>query len=137
MGLDNGIYIKQIKRDEVSKFPQFIKYEMWDNMTHDAPEVDIEIAYWRKCWGIRQAIIDTFHLDNEDASFDLDAEDISALSKTLYKFLSKEYWDENSNSIWEFDEEIDNMIQIMINLKWLQQYMISHPEIKVRFYDSY
>lgn len=137
MGLDNGIVMKKVKREDVLKFPAFVKYEMWDNMQHNAEFVDVEIAYWRKCWGIRQAVIDAFHLDEDDADFDIEAEDIPALSRALYPFLSKEYWDENSDSIWTFDEQIDKMIQILINLKWLQTYLAKYPDTEVKFYDSY
>lgn len=145
MGLDNGIIIKRVKKDKVKEIPNFVKYDVLNSYTYDffsdMPKidkdyVDIDIAYFRKCWGIRQAIIDKFHLDQNDASFTLDKEDISALIRVLISFLSKEYWDEYADSIWEFEEYAENIIQVIINLKWLETYIDSHNDV-VKFYDSY
>ena len=47
MGLDNGIYIK--KKNEEEKMELSGKNFFWGN----------EIAYWRKCYGIRRVILNT------------------------------------------------------------------------------
>ena len=136
MGLDNGIVMKKIKKENVLKFPAFVKYEMWDNMQHNAEFVDVEIAYWRKCWGIRDVIMDILHGYNQDYT-PIDQEDIQPILRHLYNFCSKEYWDENADSIWEFEDMIPNLIQQLINLTWLKDYMKEHPEVTCHFYDSY
>lgn len=136
MGLDNGIVIRRIKKENLLKFPNFIKCTAYNEDTNDNSYC-VEIAYWRKCWGIRQVIIDTFHLDADNANYVFDKEDISILIKELIPFLSKEYWEENSDSIWEFEDYVENMLQILLNLKWLETYWQENPDIKVEFYDSY
>ena len=108
----------------------------------------VEVAYWRKCWGIRDAIVNKLHLPIESEDYKLNAkfengdyklnvEDIAAIIKILKPFFSEDYWNEYADSIWEFNEYFDNMLQIMINLKWLQMYMKINPDIEVVFYDSY
>ena len=130
MGLDNGIVIRKLPEGKIKEIPNFLKIEVYGNG-------DVEIAYWRKCWGIRNDIITKLHLSDTDYSYKLDIEDIAAIIKLLSKYFSQDYWEENADSIWEFDEYFDNMLQNMLNLKWLENYMILNPDIKVEFYDSY
>ena len=129
MGLDNGIVVKNVNKKDVPNFVILPPDYRTDN--------EFEIVYWRKCWGIRNIILDTLHGYDSDYT-SIDAEDIPAIIRQLYKFCSKEYWDENAESIWEFEEAIDTMvIQAIINLKWLYSYMLEHPEVTCYFYDSY
>ena len=129
MGLDNGILIKRKSKGlNISSIPNFVKFENLEGY--------IELAYWRKCWGIRNEIIKKLHMKDDEYERSLDREDIPAIIKILYKFLSKEYWDENADSIWEFEDQVDNIIQCIINLKWLYSYM-ENNDIEIIFYDSY
>ena len=128
LGLDNGIVIKGIKREQL---PSFIKLP-WSEDYKD----EIELCYWRKCWGIRDVIMDILHGYNQDYT-PIDQEDIQPIVRHLYNFCSKEYWDENADSIWEFEDMIPNLIQQLINLTWLKDYMKEHPEVTCHFYDSY
>jgi hypothetical protein len=54
MGLDNGIVVKNLDRNNI---PNFIKLPFGWDLEKD----HIEIAYWRKCWGIRNDILDILH----------------------------------------------------------------------------
>ena len=130
MGLDNGITIRKVKKEDI---PYFVKYE---DMSEYEKEPTFEIAYWRKCWGIRQAIADVLHSDAEYVDADIDREDIPALIEALVPFLGKDYWDENADSIWEYDEQVANTRKVLINLFWLYTYMADH-DVEVHFYDSY
>ena len=136
MGLDNGICVSGLKRTDI---PNFVKLP--ETIDYDDGEVgEIDIAYWRKCWGIRNAILSTLHarIDGNNGSTDVDAEDIPAIIRDLMSFCSKEAWESKGNSIWEFEEAFENsLIQPILNLKWLHSYMLSHPKVKCRFYDSY
>ena len=76
-------------------------------------------------------------IDDNIYGFPIEREDIPAIVRELYKFLDKSYYEENADSIWEFDEIIDNLFQQIINLKWLEGYMEDHPDVEVEFYDSY
>lgn len=131
MGLDNGIRIRNIPKDY--KIPSFVNY----HLDKDEPEIEIEIAYWRKCWGIRNDIMAKLHAKDEDYKIPLDVEDIPAIERILIKYLSKEYWDDNADSIWEFEEQIEKNIGILVNLYWLESFMIECPEAEVYFYDSF
>ena len=129
MGLDNGFICKNIKCDEI---PSCVK------LPWDLGDKDIEIAYFRKCWGIRSEILAKLHCMEENDSYStVDAEDILPIVKILMRYLNKEYYDENADSIWEYDEYRDNIQQSIINLMWLKIYMEAHPDVTCYFYDSY
>lgn len=131
LGLDNGFEIKNIKKNDV---PSWIKLPWgW----HDDRERQ-EIAYFRKYWGLRGEILAKLHcMENNNSGTQVDAEDIIPLIKILMKYLDKEYYEDNANSIWEYDEAKDNIQQSIINLIWLKMYMEAHPEVECYFYDSW
>lgn len=129
MGLDNGIRIRNMPKDY--KIPSFVGHRSCYDDT------GIEIAYWRKCWGIRNDIMAKLHASDEDCEIHLDIEDIPAIERILIKYLSKEYWDDNADSIWEFEEQVENTISVLVNLYWLESFMKEHPEVEVYFYDSF
>ena len=132
MGLDNGIIIKESDkiREDLEKCPCFT----WDDIDKD----EQHFAYWRKCWGIRDAILSVLRKDhNSSGEHEVEYDDIKPILKALRPFLSKEYWDENADSIWEFEEQLDDMVNIYIRLTWLSDYMQKHKDLKVYFYDSY
>lgn len=131
MGLDNGIILKGITKEEYLKCPTVTEELI------DEEQGEFEVAYWRKCWGIRNKIIDKFHFSEEGGDFKLDPEDIPPLLKILKKFLHPGYWDDCADSIWEYDEIIDSNIDIYIRLTWVKDYLEKHPEATLEFYDSY
>ena len=67
----------------------------------------------------------------------VESEDILPIVKILMKYLDKEYYENNADSIWEYLEYKDNIQQSIINLMWLKMYMESHPGVTAYFYDSY
>ena len=131
MGLDNGIILK-VNPENISVTNKLIKL---DKTYSDNPET--EVCYWRKCWGIRNAIVKKFHFDKEGGEYKLDAEDIPAIIRILFSFYSKEEWEENADSIWEWEEFKDTLRQQILNLTWLYDYMLANPDVEVYFYDSY
>lgn len=127
MGLDNGIILKC--SDEVFKK---IPYYDTDEIGHE----DKHLAYWRKCYGIRKAILNKLH-GKDDGDTPIEAEDIPAIIRVLKPFLSKDYWEENADSIWEYEEYFDNLYKILIRLEWLKEYLKNNPNVECYFYDSY
>lgn len=128
MGLDNGFVCKNIKRNEV---PTWVKLP-WERNDY------CEIAYFRKYWGLRSEILAKLHCtEDNDSSTQVDAEDIIPLVKVIMQYLDEEYYEDNANSIWDFDEAKSNIQQSIINLIWLKSYMDTHPETECYFYDSY
>lgn len=98
----------------------------------------IELIYFRKCWGIRGEILAKLHcVEDNDSETPVESEDILPIVKILMKYLDKEYYEDNADSIWEYPEYKDNIQQSIINLMWLKMYMESHPEVTAYFYDSY
>ena len=128
MGLDNGFICKNIKRDEI---PSYVKWP------EDGRDEDVEIAYFRKCWGIRGEIIRLLHVKDDEYKIPVEKEDIIPIVKILMKYLDREYYDENADSIWEYDEYKENIQHTIINLMWLRVYMEAHPDVTCYFYDSY
>lgn len=128
MGLDNGFICKNIKCDEISSYVR---------LPWDCRDEDIEIAYFRKCWGIRGEIIRLLHVKDDAYKIPVEKEDIIPIVKILMKYLDREYYDENADSIWEYDEYKENIQHSIINLMWLRVYMETHPDVTCYFYDSY
>ena len=131
MGLDNGAVCKNIKRNDI---PSWVKLPWgWNEKRKDQ-----EIIYFRKHWGIRGEILAKLHCtEDNDSQTPVDAEDIIPIVKILMKYLDKEYYDDNANSIWGYEDARDHIQQSIINLMWLKMYMESHPDVECHFYDSY
>lgn len=127
MGLDNGIILKC--SDEVFK-----KIPYYD--IDEIGKEDKHLAYWRKCYGIRKVILNKLH-GKDDGDTPIEAEDIPAVIRVLKPFLSKDYWEENADSIWEYEEYFDNLYMILIRLEWLKEYLKDNPNVECYFYDSY
>jgi len=125
MGLDNGIYIKKAGQDEKVKLPE--RYSFWGD----------EIAYWRKCWGIREAILEVLAENEEEYIYHISRPQLKRIIEALKLFNNKAYWDEYADSIWTFEEFKHSRRKILRNLKWLYRYMYFDPSLEVYFYDSY
>lgn len=95
-----------------------------------------EICYWRKCWGIRNAIIKWLKVDG-DGDFKLNKQDILAIIYILTYFFDEKVWDKEADSIWSFDEIRECILKQISNLYNLLAYWNSHPNLEVYFYDSY
>lgn len=131
MGLDNGFEVKGLKRSEIPSFVKYIWYDWYK------PDQDIELVYWRKCWGLREAVLKVLHGEPDRYEFKVEAEDIPAIIRAIQPFFSKEYWEEEGDSVWTFEEKFPSLIQDVINLTWLKDYLESHPDSECYFYDSY
>lgn len=98
---------------------------------------DYDITYWRKMYGLRRDIKADLHIDPDEYEYLLDAEEIDHIVKILWNYTDEEYWRENGDTFWEYREVIGNLVQSIMNLKWLAWYKRNHPEVEVYFYDSY
>ena len=131
MGLDNGLVCKNIKREDV---PTWVRLP-WGC---DESSEDCELIYFRKYWGIRGEILSKLHCRKDnDSQTPVESEDIIPIVKILMKYLDKEYYDDNADSIWEYEEAHEHIQDSIINLMWLKMYMESHPEVTCYFYDSW
>lgn len=135
MGLDNGIILKLSSK----RIPEdFTKTNAWWMSTDEdvAKDGNLDICYWRKCWGIRAAILGVLHV-GEGCEHPVEAEDLPAIRRELVKFLNPTYWEENGDSIWTYEEIYESLLDDLLNLKWLERYLKKHPEDSAFFYDSY
>ena len=76
-------------------------------------------------------------MELNDSETPVEAEDVLPIVKILMQYLNEKYYDENADSIWEYEDYKDNIQQSIINLLWLKMYMESHPDVIAYFYDSY
>ena len=132
MGLDNGFLVKGLKAQDI---PSFLILPLRRPFKFNSDD-EIEIAYWRKCWGVREAILQAIH-GKEGGFTPVEAEDFPAIIRALIPFFSEKKWEEEGESIWAYEEVFENNLNNITNLKWLSAYIKEHPEIKCRFYDSF
>ena len=135
MGLDNGIQIK--RNTSTNSIPELKQFELSYDNKH---QFDFEICYWRKCYNIRNMVMDVVEgaRDNDNSDI-LTTTDIEKIIHGLQSFNSAN-WQENGGSIWDWDDEeypYSEKIQRDIeNLKKLQTLM-EKSDLEVYFYDSY
>lgn len=135
MGLDNSIQIK--RNTSTNSIPELKQFELAYDNKH---QFDFEICYWRKCYNIRNMIMDVVESarDNDNSNI-LTTTDIEKIIHGLQSFNSAN-WQENGGSIWDWDDEeypYSEKIQRDIeNLKNLQTLMEKY-DLEVYFYDSY
>lgn len=126
MGLDNGVVVKakiEIPNDN----------NWWnDNNTNET-----DIAYWRKFWGFRNEVVKHFCQEEECADIPINNDNVDELITILEKYLDRNYYEENGDSIWEYHEYLIYNIRILENLKVLSKYLKENPDTKCYFYDSY
>lgn len=131
MGLDNGICVRGKTRKEL---PKVIRYPF--DKDYEAGVVDI--CYWRKCWDLRNAILDIIgkrFTSEEEWRFTLNCDDVLHIQRQIVYYLRHpNEWD---NSIWTFKEIERVLRQDSWNLWWLWIWMKRHSDVEVYFYDSY
>ena len=135
MGLDNSIQIK--RNTSTNSIPELKQFELAYDNKH---QFDFEICYWRKCYNIRNMIMDVVESGRDNDNSDiLTTTDIEKIIHGLQSFNSAN-WQENGGSIWDWDDEeypYSEKIQRDIeNLKNLQTLMEKY-DLEVYFYDSY
>ena len=127
MGLDYGVVLR-------TNLEVDYPFKEWDWRT-DKQEYDI--CYWRKFWGFRNAVVTEFHQTEECADIPLNAEKVGKLRCILEEFLDREFYEDNADSIWDYEEYLFHNIECCENLAWLQNFLEEHPDEKFCFYDSY
>ena len=135
MGLDNGFYVKSKKRKITrDMLPDIINYPFEEDY-----DGDIEIVYFRKCWGIRNGVLDILgkHFSDEYL-FEIDKpEQVLDIIGLLSYFLDPNRWEDEGDSIWSFKEIRAQLIVSIINLAAIEIFMKENPDVYLEFYDSY
>lgn len=131
MGLDNGIYVRSNKRKITrDMLPNIISYPF------DIAD-DLEIAYFRKYWGMRNEIVGSFQHDRYNTILLETPQQVKKLIGIIASWLNKQKWDEEADSIWEYDSAADNLLRSIINLSAMYTFMEQNPDVYLEFYDSY
>lgn len=138
MGLDNGFDVKSNKRQlSRADLPIGINYP-FDHDYDGAPE----IIYHRKDWGWRTDIMNSFgwrdSLDSEDWLFSIETpNDVLKLIEITASWLDKERWENEGDSIWDYEEIRPILVRDIANLAIIYGFMLQNPDVYLEFYDSY
>ena len=134
MGLDNGIYVKSNRRNLTREdMPQGIVFPFDKDYTNG-----IEILYWRKNWGLRNAVMDHFDSSVDQYYFNIETpSQVLEFIEIIASFLDKERWENEGDSIWSYEEIRPVLIQNIINLALIHAFMRENPDVYLTFYDSY
>ena len=133
MGLDNAIEIK--RNDDLPNCVLCFDDDEWRKQRG----YDLEVAYWRKCWNVRQIIFSVVDSSEYDCEYNITREELVEIIHRLendlhyFDFLEGEW----GGCIWEWNDFRRIQKRNMKNLKKLAGMMKRHPEIEVIFYDSY
>lgn len=141
MGLDNGMAI----RFRQGKEPKWAKRLcVLDDKPKGEFGRELELAYWRKCWNVRYAVLDELRragrLDDED--YVLSADELRKACKAIGKVLNKKDWDEaycDGGTIWDWNDVGPHMKrQNRLCLKAAKRLKGMDPsDYYLIFYDSY
>lgn len=130
MGLDNGITICKKNLDSsIILNESFIP-------------LDYEVCYWRKCWGIRNDIIDylhnTYEIQEELYEYELTLADLQAIYDILLSWYNKKKWNESGRSIWDWKTMKEQLRYDCNRLVYLiAKKEVYGDDLPVYFYDSY
>ena len=142
IGLDNGFLVKSDKRKLTrADLPVGIIYP-FDKDYDGSPE----IIYHRKDWGWRNSIMKEFGW--KDVNMCDDIVDMRAylietpaqvlkLIEVTASWLNEEKWENEGNSIWEYESARKHLVEDIINYSILYSFMQQNPDIFLEFYDSY
>lgn len=96
-----------------------------------------EILYWRKNWGLRNIIVNTFST-YEDYDYIIETpQQVFDLIQIIISFMNKEKWEKDGDSIWDYDEILPILQQNVINLAVIAAFMKNNSDVYLIFYDSY
>ena len=130
MGLDNGIYIKGYR-----KKPFYVKDDLYDQSNQ------IDLAYWRKYWGLRNDIINIIYENyyGNDSEVLLSENQIKKIRILIMEItFSKKRYLESCGGYWDYNiYSVLQGIRQMINLTWAARQVRKNPEVEVFWYDSY
>lgn len=138
IGLDNSVIVHSNRRKITREMlPEGMVYP-WDEK-FDSQEGGVEILYWRKNWGLRDIVVNTFsNCEGVDYEYLIETpQQVFELIKIIVPFMSKEKWEEDGDSIWDYDEILPILQQNIINLALIASFMKNNPDVYLLFYDSY
>ena len=98
----------------------------------------MEVAYWRKCWNVRNVIYNTLGVpDENDSVIELSWEDVHNIVQSLEKQIRYSTYEDWGSTFWTWNEFRGFQKYNIKRLKKLARMMKRHPEIEAIFYNSY
>ena len=138
MGLDNGLIIRTKKIIPEDSVPDYVELS-GSYSTLDGTTWAYEVCYWRKCWNVRNMIMEILDAPEPgNAYYDVTPKQLVQIRDGIYHFLTGEdRWDGSGDSIWDFKDRIPNLAQNIVDITWALGYLKEHPYAYMQFYDSY
>lgn len=142
MGLDNGIILET--KVPIRYKPWFTEFELTDEGVDDKDNkfYCYDLAYWRKCYGLRKCIFEVADISEDDTKieYEIHKHEIRTIIELLFKINNKEEW-ANMETIWDYEEsQMDRILFRQIGtLLWTYEWWNKRPQdiIRCYFYDSY
>ncbi len=133
MGLDNSIAVhSNCRKITRSMLPEGLVYPWNEEL-----EEGVEILYWRKNWGLRNAVLNYFD-DDEKYEYTIEtSQQVFDLIRIIVSFMDENKWEDEGDSIWEYNEILPTLQQNIINLAIIASFMRNNPDVYLIFYDSY
>lgn len=149
MGLDNGLRIMP-KTLKASRFLE----KNFNSLKNEYTANTYEFGYWRKCWNIRSAILNTFvdkEYNGEGGDIDLTISDLVTFRDVMKYFLIEEHWHQGDHggSIWTWEQAIRGIADTIYWITEFLQYVedgsdddefyedFTDEDFDIYFYDSY
>lgn len=134
MGLDSGTLIRSNKRKLTREMlPEELVYA-FDRDYGEYPEIN----YHRKDWGLRNDIINYFGGENNTGYYNIEMpSQIFDIIRITVSWMNKEKWEDEGDSIWDYDEVLPRLQQDVINLAIMAAFMRNNPDVYLTYYDSY
>lgn len=130
MGLDNGIIIRRSTAPECAS-------KMFHEKTWQKINSYIDVAYWRKCWNVRNIIFDLLYIEYfNDSETAMTKKDVKRVIAELKKLNSKNFCD-RGDCAWEWKDFKRSNHRNIKALKQLVRLMKKCPTMEVYFYDSW
>lgn len=139
MGLENGIIIKKNVMTNLAGLNDYFS----DGIDEDGKNTELEVCYWRKCWGIRNDFVDYLrterNVDIDDIeNYILNTQDIIKLIEILEYYNKKKTWELEGRSIWSWKEFKPILRKNINDLYYLRAKMEDFPgAFAIYSYDSY
>lgn len=132
VGLDNFTYIHSNRRKITEEMlPEGLKYTIYDGL-------EPEINYHRKDWALRNDMINYFGGENNTGCYDIETpSQIFDIIRITVSWMDREKWENEGDSIWDYDEILPRLQQDVINLAIMAAFMKTNPDVYLTYYDSY
>lgn len=134
MGLDNGICVKNTEKSRALHE----KLNKFSDSDYTERGSDYDFAYWRKCWNVREDILQLVREYDDEFSYTLAVEDVEKIIGILSNY-NFQNWKCGGflGSIWTWRDHKKINSRHIRQLKYLVRLMKRYPELEVYFYDSY